>query len=608
MSLMKQSERNTVLMAGLAMGVMAVSIVFYDHLRLFYSDNGFLLFHTLLEFFSIAISGFIAILGWMTYPITQSKYALQLGAVFLAVGILDTAHTLVYNGMPFHESGNPSVWLWILARIIESIALLLIFLREDRGYKAKSRWSVYSASALTAFAVIFLVLAYLQHLPVLIVDHTKHPSGLKIGLEYAVSLLHLAIIGIILSRYKKSKKPEILTFALASFMIFLGELNFTVYKNIYDLNNVLGHVLKAAGYFFLLKGIYFATITEYFHRLHAAKTTAKEAESKYRTLVEHSLIGVYIEQDGKFAYSNPRLSELLGCPESNLIGKLVNDYILQRSAGEVLGRRKDGTILHLKLFRTDTRYNGRPATIGTLMDITETIKTEEMLRKADRLTAVSQLAAGVAHEVRNPLTVLKGFVQLLTARSNENNEYYELMLSEIQRIEGIITEFLVLAKPQTVHFEKRHMQKIVQEVIALVETKAIMSNVRIAAEINPDLPPIECEENQIKQVLINILQNAIESMEHGGLIEVKVEMNPEGQMVVSIIDQGSGIPEEMLSRLGEPYYSTKEKGTGLGLMISYRIIQHHQGQIHVVSKVNEGTRFDIVLPLTQGKDNRIRTV
>lgn len=232
-------------------------------------------------------------------------------------------------------------------------------------------------------------------------------------------------------------------------------------------------------------------------------------------------------------------------------------------------------------------------------DITEQKKTAELINKSDTLAAVSQLAAGVAHEVRNPLTVIKGFIQLLQMQMKGDTEYFSLMLSEIERIESIIHEFLSIAKPEITSFEKKNLCFILENVVSLINTKAIMTNIHITFQPDPDVLYIDCSEKQLKQVFINVLQNSIEAMPNGGEIIITARKTSHTEVMICISDEGIGIPEERIVKLGEPFYSTKEKGTGIGLMISYKIIERHQGRIHIKSNVGVGTSVKIYLPITQ---------
>ena len=132
--------------------------------------------------------------------------------------------------------------------------------------------------------------------------------------------------------------------------------------------------------------------------------------------------------------------------------------------------------------------------------------------------------------------------------------------------------------------------------MTLINTQAIMNNIQIFVEFESDIPMIVCEENQLKQVFINILKNSIEAMPNGGKIDVKVKVKEKDKVSICFIDQGSGIPEDRIPTLGEPFYTTKEKGTGLGLMTSYKIIESHDGELKISSKINEGTTVEVILP------------
>ncbi|WP_438445327.1 ATP-binding protein [Gorillibacterium sp. sgz5001074] len=235
---------------------------------------------------------------------------------------------------------------------------------------------------------------------------------------------------------------------------------------------------------------------------------------------------------------------------------------------------------------------------GLVLDITDRRKTEEILRKSDRMLIVSQLAAGVAHEIRNPLTSIKGFLQI--SKPHLQDLHYRVMLSELERIEQIIREFLLIAKPQPMEsFRDSSLGGILENVISLVNTQAVMNNIWIVYEPLEEIPAIRCNENQLKQVFINIVQNAIEAMPDGGEILIRTGLAEHGGVRVSIRDHGVGIPAERIKRLGEPYYTSKEKGTGLGLTICQGIIEAHGGSMAIASEVNRGTEVVLHFPQPQ---------
>lgn len=257
------------------------------------------------------------------------------------------------------------------------------------------------------------------------------------------------------------------------------------------------------------------------------------------------------------------------------------------------GEEKVFDVIKVPLFHDDGARKGI-VTIGR--DITDLKRTEELLRKSEKLSIVGKLAAGVAHEIRNPLTSIKGFIQFIQ-EGYVKEEYFTMILSELNRIEQIVNEFLVLAKPQVMNVKYRSLSSLLQQVIDLLHSQALMSNVQIFTRFAPRLPMIKCEDNQLKQVFINVLKNAIEAMPNGG--QVTVELVPhQNSQCIRIVDQGTGIPKDRIQKLGEPFYTTKEKGTGLGLMISYKIVQAHRGTLHIKSEENKGTTVEITLPAT----------
>ncbi|WP_245579666.1 PAS domain-containing sensor histidine kinase [Alteribacter aurantiacus] len=275
---------------------------------------------------------------------------------------------------------------------------------------------------------------------------------------------------------------------------------------------------------------------------------------------------------------------------------LVRKEVIRKS--NVTLYRKDGTP-YLAEF-TVTPMVSDDAVVGsvfTFRDITEKTKSAEMLHQSEKLSAVGQLAAGIAHEIRNPLTSLKGFLQLIEIYGNEKKEYFDIMKSEFGRIEQILTELLILSKPQTLSKERSEMSEMLTHISTLLETQAIIKNIGIEKEFKDTDLYVVCAQHQIKQVFVNLIKNAIESME-SGLITLTLE-KVDNQAVVKVIDQGCGIPKEKVARIGEPFYSTKETGTGLGLMVTFKIIEEHGGTVKVDSQVGVGTTFMISFPLAQ---------
>ena len=226
---------------------------------------------------------------------------------------------------------------------------------------------------------------------------------------------------------------------------------------------------------------------------------------------------------------------------------------------------------------------------------------EERLRRTEKLSVVGELSASVAHEIRNPLTSLIGFVQLLQTEDHTHQSYYQIMLDELNRINHIVGELLLLAKPQALKVAKASLQKLLQDVISLLNTEASLYNVQLEVHLPEEEIVIECEANQLKQLFINIIKNGIEASSESGSVSIKLEKSSESEVLIKIKDHGCGISKERLEKIGEPFYSSKEKGTGLGLTVSSKIVESHKGKIHFSSGLNKGTSVEIILPVSQSQ-------
>lgn len=219
------------------------------------------------------------------------------------------------------------------------------------------------------------------------------------------------------------------------------------------------------------------------------------------------------------------------------------------------------------------------------------------LEQFEKMNAVSQLAAGVAHEIRNPMTTVRGFLQILNNSQSipsKDKSFITISIGELDRAQKIINEYLALSKPPKNIFEEINLTNVLNDAVSIISSYAVMNNVEIVSSIEDSLM-ITGYKHQIQQVVINLLKNGIEAMENGGTMEIYASKNS-GNIEVTIKDEGLGISKAELKRLGTPYYSTKEKGTGLGLTVSFEIIKKMNGRIEVKSVVDEGTVFTIILP------------
>ncbi|WP_163102152.1 PAS domain-containing sensor histidine kinase [Peribacillus alkalitolerans] len=340
----------------------------------------------------------------------------------------------------------------------------------------------------------------------------------------------------------------------------------------------------------------------------------RKSENKFRKIFEGSMDGLILWNEKGLANINEAGSAIFEMSKETLLSKPMDELInfipenkeeIQKVIKRVQKQNKLNTtaVLHFKDGRKKyIEYSTKLNLISGMhltafKDVTEKLEMQEQLRKSDTLNVVGELAAGIAHEIRNPMTALKGFIQLLQGSVKEDfTTYFSVINSELNRIESIITEFLILAKPQAIQYLQKDINLIIQETVELLRAQALLQNVVLKPVIKKPIF-LYCEGNQLKQVLINIIKNALEAMPIGGNIAIESTLWKEEFVKISIQDEGCGISEEKIKKLGEPFYTTKDRGTGLGLMVSYKIIEEHHGWIEVESEINQGTTFHIHLPL-----------
>jgi two-component system sporulation sensor kinase A len=344
----------------------------------------------------------------------------------------------------------------------------------------------------------------------------------------------------------------------------------------------------------------------------------RESQARYRELFETSHDGIVIaDSDGRLLDCNKAFIELLGyesvgqlrglhfsdvTPEeySDLdiqMKTLLNDENFQEYEKEYC-RRSGGRVL--VWVRIWNRRDAKGNIIGSwalIRDITTARRVESDISAIEKFRLLGELAAAISHEIRNPLTTVRGFLQLLSSRptcSGEDQEFFQLMISEIDSATTIIKDFLDLARPVGPKRETISLSDLLTSLARIMESKAIMQRVEIKTQIEPGIKIIG-DPSQLRQVYVNLLQNAFQAMPNGGILTITVGRE-EDTAVVRIGDTGVGIPADHLDRIGRPFFTTRPGGTGLGLTTCYRIVSSHVGKITVNSEVGVGTTFSVHLP------------
>jgi two-component system, sporulation sensor kinase B len=235
--------------------------------------------------------------------------------------------------------------------------------------------------------------------------------------------------------------------------------------------------------------------------------------------------------------------------------------------------------------------------VFVIENVNQQIEIREKLQRDEKLNVISQLAASVAHEVRNPLTSVRGFLQLIFNDENlriSQKNYIEIAISELDHAQSIINDYLSLARPNTEDLSSINISDEIKKTIALMTSYSNIQNITFKTNIQDSLF-IKANKSEIKQVLVNILKNGIEAMDNGGYLIVNT-FEKNGVISIEIIDSGKGMTKSQLNKLGTLFYTTKEKGTGVGLTISFQLIQAMNGEIKVESELGKGTIFTIQFP------------
>ena len=234
-----------------------------------------------------------------------------------------------------------------------------------------------------------------------------------------------------------------------------------------------------------------------------------------------------------------------------------------------------------------------------LRDLREIRELQEEVRRSERLASLGRFASGVAHEIRNPLSSIKGFAQYFRdkfEKDSQDKSYAEIVMKEVERLDRVITQLLDFARPKELHLQSYPLSQVIEHPLKLIQGDFDKKGISLKTSFLEER--VEVDWDQITQALLNIFLNAMESMDDRGELHVRTVSKPEKKGVeISITDTGSGISRENLSRIFDPFFSTKKKGTGLGLAITAKIIEAHKGEITVESEEGKGTTFKIFLPL-----------
>jgi len=349
--------------------------------------------------------------------------------------------------------------------------------------------------------------------------------------------------------------------------------------------------------------------------------TLKETRDYTRQVVANMANGLLsINPEGRIVSYNLLAMELLGLKETELKGldlRSIIDFnatgiddtlsqskpILERA---LLHKSKSGTVIPMTLSVTPIldEKNTCTGAVIVLRDSREIKRLEEKVRHSEKLAAIGELAAVVAHEIRNPLSSIKGFARFLAHSLSDRTrekEYAEIMVKEVDRINSVVNDLLTFARPLEPELASTDLFELIEHTVRLLETDARSRNIKIRSKINPDLNSFLLDANQITQALLNLMLNALQEVDDGGTVEVGANINESGtRLHIWVEDDGPGIPNDKKKKIFDPFFTTRKKGTGLGLAIVHKIVENHSGELQVESPLpgtTGGSRFIITLPV-----------
>jgi len=345
-----------------------------------------------------------------------------------------------------------------------------------------------------------------------------------------------------------------------------------------------------------------------------------------------ALVGV--DADIRVVLWNPAAEELLGRsarrvigrplkevfpPDTSLVRHLTDTFATgeSRSESSAVIEGQDGRPVRVSIVTAPLagRSGAIDSAVAVVRDITRLHQLESEVRRGETLAAAGQMAVGLAHEIRNPLSAIRGAVQLLQRELGDEarwGEYTDVLLKEVTRVNGIIEMLLDLSRPVTLRAVPLNVHQLLERVALLLEEMAAARQVSFVRRYDPSLPPIMADEDRLVQVFHNLMRNAIEAMPEGGKLTLvtRLSMNPlfakvdlgQGQRTmaeIQVVDEGAGIPAATREKLFTPFFTTKDRGLGLGLALCHRIVEEHKGAMQVTSEPGRGTAFSCFLPIAK---------
>lgn len=341
----------------------------------------------------------------------------------------------------------------------------------------------------------------------------------------------------------------------------------------------------------------------------AHRKQAEQQLGKLTRAIEQSpSIIIITDKEGRVEYVSPKFIKISGYSREEVLGKKIGKtsgqslkeyhqlrnilYSGKEYQGELLNRKKNGELYWE--FASISPFRNPEGVITHFLkvaeDITERKKVEKEMERLEQLHLVGEMAASIGHEIRNPMTTVRGFLQLYRIKKEleQYKEYFDLMIEELDRANSIITEYLSMARNKAVDLKAHNLNTIVEKLLPLIMADAMNSNKNVETELGI-IPDVLLDEKEIRQIILNLVHNGLEAMSNGGKVTIRTYIDDE-EVVLSVQDQGKGIEPDVLEKIGHPFFTTKVNGTGLGLSVCYGIAARHNATVKVATG-NQGTTF-----------------
>ncbi|MCO7126819.1 ATP-binding protein [Sporolactobacillus shoreicorticis] len=344
-------------------------------------------------------------------------------------------------------------------------------------------------------------------------------------------------------------------------------------------------------------------------------SNSNSTELDFKKMIDLVMDAILILGGDEIVYSNRAANRLLSFDEhTSLSGLSIGMFldpsdmpIIHASLNKICCRQSDMESVQLSIHSSSNvqipaeitllHFSDQDQSLVqlTIRDISTRKIAEESMIQSEKLSVIGELSAGILHEIRNPLTSIKGFLQLMQTTEQLNQDYLDIIMREIEQIEKITSELLYFTKPRSERFAQVDLSNIAHETLQLFESQAMNLRIQMVLDTGDCSHFIFGDKTQLKQVFVNLIKNALEAIHRDGTITIRLTSVDQYEKVL-IQDTGSGIPQHIFNNLGKSFFTTKASGTGLGLMVTYTIVKNHKGSVNVTSKEHSGTTFHLRFP------------